>query len=461
MQLWRPFGVLVLGDYSELHRPQFHFTARENWLNDPNGLVYHDGVWHLFFQHNIEAPTWGKMWWGHAVSDDLLHWSQVENALDPDDTGSMFSGSAVVDHENTAGFGKDALLIFYTAAGMHADPARPFTQCLAYSVDGGRNWTKHENNPIVDWMEADNRDPKVVWHRATRQWIMALYLGHDGYCLMSSPDALNWTRIQDLSLEGDSECPDFFPLLDESGKERWIFAGASGSYRVGRFDGHVFTPETPLRHYESGTNGYAGQTWSDAPDDRRIQISWMAGGRYPEMPFNQQLSVPVELSLLGSGADAVLVRWPVRELATLRVKTVKVDQQAVSNGRPFIAETDASLMDVSFRIQKRDATALYIMIRGHAAVFDWVSNKLTIESSGKSKMVGDRSAASLPDEPELSVRILVDRASIEVFINDGRISAAYCFLPDGYVAPLVLHTYSGDQIIEDFELHELSSVWAN
>ena len=290
--------------YRELHRPQFHFSPRENWTNDPHGLVYQDGVWHLFFQHNPEAPVWGNMTWGHAVSDDLMHWRQLEHALYPDEHGDMFTGSAVVDHANTAGFGKGALLAFYAAAGSYAEPKRPFTQCLASSVDNGKRWTKYDGNPIVGWIEADNRDPKVVWHAPRRRWIMALYLADDRYCLLSSADAKTWTKFQDLKLEGTTECPDFFPLRDESGTQRWIFWGAAGVYRVGSFDGSRFTPETGVLTCEQGTNGYAAQTWSDAPDGRRIQISWMAGGVYPEMhstsrcrfPWNSRWRAPATTS---------------------------------------------------------------------------------------------------------------------------------------------------------------------
>ncbi len=445
--------------YNELHRPQFHFTAREKWINDPNGLVYHDGVWHLFFQHNIEASTWGKMWWGHAVSDDLIHWRQVEHALYPDEMGSMFSGSAVVDHDNTAGFGEDALLLFYTAAGMHAEPVRPFYQCLAVSQDGGKHFTKFEDNPIVDWIEADNRDPKVVWHDATRQWIMALYLAEDRYCLLRSPDARKWTRFQDITLDGDRECPDFFSLNDESGKERWVFAGAKSRYCVGSFDGKKFTAETQLTNFDQGRNSYAAQTWSNTPDGRCIQISWMAGGLYPEMPFNQQLSIPVELSLIGSGENVVLARWPVMELAALRKRTINIERQTLSDKKPLVPETDAKLFDVSFTVHKQEAKTLYMAIRGHTALFDWSANTLTIESSGPNKIVGDRPHVQLPEGPSLTVRMLIDKTSIEIFINGGRISASYCFLPNGYLNPLVIQTYSGEQIIENFELHELASAW--
>ena len=448
-----------MGLYRELHRPQFHFSPRENWTNDPNGLVYQDGVWHLFFQHNPEATVWGNMTWGHAVSDDLMHWRQLEHALYPDEHGTMFSGSAVVDHDNTAGFGKGALLAFYTAAGSHAQPKRPFIQCLAYSVDNGKQWTKYDGNPIIEWFEGDNRDPKVVWHAPTRRWIMALYLAGDRYCLLRSADAKTWTKFQDLTLEGCTECPDFFPLTDESGTERWVFWGANGTYRVGGFDGRQFAPETGLLTCERGTNGYAAQTWSDAPDGRIVQISWMAGGLYPEMPFNQQLSIPVELTLAGSGEDVTLVRRPVRELDSLHQRTSNVDRQAITRGNPLLADTDAKLLDVSFTVVRQAAKTLHVVIRGQPMILDWSSRALRFRNSGSNKVVPDRPQAPLPDDPSLSVRLLVDKTSVEVFINQGRISASYCFLPGAYIHPLVLESYHDEQVIEGFELHEMSSIW--
>ena len=445
--------------YRELHRPQFHFSPRENWTNDPHGLVYQDGIWHLFFQHNPEAPVWGNMTWGYAVSDDLMHWRQLEHALYPDEHGDMFTGSAVVDHANTAGFGKGALLAFYAAAGSYAEPKRPFTQCLAYSVDNGKRWRKYDGNPIVKWIEADNRDPKVVWHAPTRRWIMALYLADDRYCLLSSADAKRWTRFQDLNLKGAIECPDFFPLRDESGTERWIFWGARGVYRIGSFDGSRFTPETGVLTCEQGTNGYAAQTWSDAPDGRRIQISWMAGGLYPEMPFNQQMSIPVELTLAGSGDNVTLVRWPVGELDSLRRRTINLDRQAITPGSPLVANTEAKLLDVSFTVSKQDANALYVVIRGQPMVFDWSSRGLGFRSSGSHKLAPDQSQVPLPDGSSLSVRLLIDKTSVEVFINRGRISASFCFLPSGYIQPLVLESHGGEQIVDNFELHEFASIW--
>lgn len=448
-------------DYKELHRPQFHFSARKNWINDPNGLVYQNGVWHLYFQHNPAACVWGKPFWGHAVSNDLIAWQEQDgHALSPDEHGAMFSGSAVVDHDNTAGFGEGALLAFYTAAGGYAMPKREFTQCLAFSLDGGANWIKYDGNPVLEWIEGGNRDPKVIWHAETRRWIMALYLAEDRYCLLSSPDAKTWTKIQDLTLDDDNECPDFFPLKDASGTERWVFSGAKGYYVVGRFDGKTFSAETGRQTAEFGRNGYAAQTFSNVPDGRCIQISWMAGGLYPEMPFNQQLSIPVELTLMGEGNNVVLTRWPVRELNSLRQRSIALKHETIGGDKRLTATTEAVLFDASFTVHRQDANLLYVVIRGQSLVFDWRKNEFRFEYGSASRLVPDRRQVPLPDEPTLSVRLVVDKASVEVFINGGVISASFCFLPNGYVHPFEIHSYPTEQIIEDFELHELASIWS-
>jgi sucrose-6-phosphate hydrolase SacC (GH32 family) len=446
--------------YRELHRPQLHFSSREKWINDPNGLVYQDGVWHLFFQYNPESTVWGpNLCWGHAVSRDLMHWEQLDHALYPDEYGTMFSGSAVVDHDNTAGFGKGALLAFYTAAGAYVDPKQPFTQCLAVSTDNGGQWTKYSENPIVAEIEAGTRDPKVVWHPETRQWVMALYVDGNRYCLLRSPDAKSWTHCQELILEGVSECPDFFALTDASGAERWVFWGAKGVYLVGGFDGTHFSADTDAITCEWGPNGYAAQTWSDAPDGRRVQISWMAGGLYPEMPFNQQMSVPVELSLVGSGSAARLVRWPVVELDALRQRSKEIERDTISAGNPLIADTQAKLLDVSFSVSRQDAKALYVTVRGQPMVFDWSAKEIRFANSGTHKVMSGRANIPLPDDSSLSVRLLIDRTSVEVFINGGSICGSFCFLPSGYIHPLVLESHSGEQIIDNFKLHEMASIW--
>ena len=438
-----------MDEYNEIHRPQLHFTAKKNWINDPNGLVYCDGTWHLFFQHNPKSNIWGNMTWGHAVSSDLIHWKQIEHALYPDEHGTMFSGSAVIDHENTAGFGKGAMLIFYTAAGEYVSPARPFTQCLAYSTDNGVTIHKYEGNPIIGSFEKGNRDPKVIWHKDSQQWIMALYLIGNKYCLLRSSDAKTWSRFQDLCLPGVTECPDFFPLKDDAGCTRWIFWGAEGIYLIGSFDGHKFLEETGALISEHGNNAYAAQTWSDSPDGRRIQISWMNRGLYPEMPFNHQMSIPLELSLSGSGEDVILRRWPVKEVEKLRNNSLKLESQKIEDWRaPFEIEAAGELLDVSFSAYSRSEGRLHVLIRGQSMVLDWGKRQLSFQNH----------SFSLDQSPWIEIRLLIDKTSVEIFINKGLISASCTFLPGAYIHPLTMYS-DGIQKVDDIEIHELEPIW--
>lgn len=204
-------------DYNETFRPQFHFTARKNWLNDPNGLFYYRGMYHLFFQHNPFGLEWGNMTWGHAISPDLVHWQQLPNALEPDSLGTMFSGSAVVDWENTTGFQQGEhppIVLIYTAAGntSPASKGKPFTQCLAYSIDGGSSWQKYPGNPVMECIRPENRDPKVIWHPSSHRWIMTLYLEGNEFAFFSSPDLKTWSPLHSLFAPESIECPDFFEI---------------------------------------------------------------------------------------------------------------------------------------------------------------------------------------------------------------------------------------------------------
>ena len=307
--------------YHEKYRPQFHFTARKNWLNDPNGLVYYQREYHLFFQHNPAGLSWGNMTWGHAVGPDLLHWQQLDNALSPDRLGTIFSGSAVVDWDNTAGFQTGAekvLVCIFTSAG------KPFTQSIAFSNDRGRTWTKYAHNPVLSHIAGDNRDPKVFWHEPTRRWIMALYLDGEHYALFASPNLKEWTKLSDVPAPGGSECPDLFELPIEGNPRdtRWVFWAGNGNYLLGRFDGKTFIKESGPHPTDWGANFYAAQTYSDIPeaDGRRIQIAWMRGGEFPGMPFNQQMSFPCELTLRKFSEGIRLCRNPVREIEKIRAK---------------------------------------------------------------------------------------------------------------------------------------------
>ena len=236
--------------YEEKYRPQFHFTAKRGWDNDPNGLVFYKGEYHLFFQHNPFGNQWGNMTWGHAVSPDLVHWTQLRNAIEPDRMGTIFSGSAVVDWENTASFQtgpEETLVAIYTAAGGTSPESKgqPFTQCIACSNDRGRTFTKYRANPVVPHMVGDNRDPKVVWHVPTRKWIMTLYLSGNDYRFLASPDLKTWAKLHDITVPGCAECPDFFEMTvdGEPGVTKWVWTAANDKYLVGMFDGERFCPE--------------------------------------------------------------------------------------------------------------------------------------------------------------------------------------------------------------------------
>ena len=463
--------------YDQPLRPQFHFTAERNWLNDPNGLVFYEGEYHLFFQHNPLGNEWGNMTWGHAVSDDLVHWRQLPNALEPDALGTIFSGSAVVDWHNTAGFqtGEDpALVAIYTAAGGTSPQSQgaKFTQCLAYSNDRGRTWTKYAGNPVLPHVAGENRDPKVVWHEPSRQWVMALYLDGADFALFGSPDLKAWTRLSDISVPGSIECPDIFelPIEGRPGESRWIFWVANNVYLVGAFDGRTFTPEGEPQRFEHGANCFAAQTFSDIPanDGRRIQIAWMRGGVYPAMPFNQQMSFPSTLTLHATPDGPRLRRLPVKEIESLRGKPFQWEGDLSHTSNPLAElagetyEIDLSLTPARDPRESEEpasasapaAASLSLVIRGMVLTYHPKSGELLL--GGQTVTLKSSQGESTPDG-KLRLRILIDRTSIEVFANEGAVSFTSCFLPtDGAPA----YRLSGERVrIDSLTAWPLKSAW--
>ncbi len=450
--------------YRERLRPQFHFTPRKGWMNDPNGLVFQDGEYHLFFQHNPTGKKWGNIHWGNAVSRDLVHWTELPDALEPDGLGMMWSGSAVVDGKNTSGLGtgsRPPIVAIYTATnvrrGWHA------VQCLAASNDGGRTLVKFEGNPVLPRLVGVNRDPKVVWHGPTGSWIMALYLDGNDFALFRSPDLRAWERIDDVPLPGVKECPDFFelPVDGDPVNSRWVFWGAAGAYRLGTFDGRHFTAETETLTSEFGSNGYAAQTWSDLPPDvgavarprdgRRIQVSWMRGGRYPRMPFNGQMSFPVELSLRSFPDGPRLCRMPVREIEILHRETRRYDGVRLAPGTTFAPEVRGDLFDIEATLSlapKTEEVGLFV----HGTQLRYLAGEGCFLCLGK-KFAAPASGG------RLTLRLLVDRTSLELFVPPGRISAGFCRLPEARAAPLELYALGGGAEASPLVVRELASAW--
>ncbi|MBQ4591686.1 MAG: glycoside hydrolase family 32 protein [Clostridia bacterium] len=306
-------------------RPAAHFTTTLGWTNDPNGLILHNGKYHMFYQHNPMSWNWGNMTWGHAVSSDLVHWDEIGDELYPDKFGTMFSGSAVCDERNVAGFGEGALLLFYTAAGDHSEMSRgvAFSQCLAYSTDGGETFTKYEKNPIIPHIVGANRDPKVQWSDELQKYTLSLYLDGNDFTIFTSDNLLDWTRICDLNMPEDNECPDFYPL--PLGDEiRWVFVAAHDTYYIGEIKDGTFVPEQPYQIYHRGGTSYAAQTFSGT-GDRRIKIAWGRNSA-PGAVFNSQMGLPVEMFLTKVGDIVRLGSYPVKETELLKKGTLAVGE---------------------------------------------------------------------------------------------------------------------------------------
>ncbi|MBN2390023.1 MAG: glycoside hydrolase family 32 protein [Anaerolineae bacterium] len=441
-----------LGDlYHEKYRPQFHFTSRRGWLNDPNGLVFYQGVYHLFYQHNPYGWGWGNMHWGHAVSHDLVHWEEVGDALYPDHLGTMFSGSAVVDWQNTTGFqdGDDPPLVcIYTAAG------EPYTQGLAYSVDGGETWLKYADNPVLGHVAGHNRDPKVIWHEPSAQWVMALYLVDYDYALFSSLDLKTWRKLCDVHLGDATECPDFFELSvdGDPANKCWLFWGANGNYVLGSFDGATFIPEGEVLHYARGGDSYAAQTWSDTPDGRCIQIAWLRVN-LPGMPFNQMMAFPCELTLRTTPEGIRLCSWPVREIQRLYDWGVHWVDETLEPGEKLMDDVRVrgDRFDIYAELDPGAATALNFVLRGISVTYNVAQQTLTCEGR----------TVSLPLLDDMfRLRILMDRASLEIFGADGLIALPIGVIPSDGDRALCFYVEGGPTGEFAVGLHALDSAWA-
>jgi sucrose-6-phosphate hydrolase SacC (GH32 family) len=448
-------------------------------VNDPNGLVFvphpdrNDGEWHLFYQHYPDALCWGPMHWGHAASPDLVHWEERPIALHPDATGTMFSGSAVVDLHNTSGLQegeRPVLLAFYTAAGSQVTPKRPFTQCLAYSNDGGNTWHKYAGNPILKHVVGSNRDPKVFWYapanRASGEghWVMVLYLDDDTFGLFRSSDALDWRETSRFRVPGNHECPDLFelPVVNAPGERRWIFisgahnhvAGDCARYVVGMFDGATFTPESEPIPIDSGKGNYSTQTFNGAPDGRRVFVSWFSrppgGPGYPGMPANAQFRVPWELSLHRTGRGRRLHRLPVDEVAQLR-RRENAWQGVVLRPNDFpIPNVTHDGLDAILDARLANGSVLGLSVHGHG---------VKIDATGAIHAFGRSADAPIADG-RLSLRLLIDRMGLEIFSADGAFAMSGLLPPYPDDAPtLRFSCHEGEVRVNALTVHEMDGIW--
>lgn len=476
--------------YQETRRPQFHFSTRRGWLGDANGLVFYAGEYHLFYQHtppaSAAAPPVGAHW-GHAFSRDLVHWQDLPVALYPDANGEIWSGSAVVDWNNTASFqtgDEKTLVAVYTAAPVNTlltGKGQPYSQSLAYSNDRGRTWTKYQDNPVLPHIAGTNRDPRVFWYAPERKWVMVLYLDRvdyskrssdseiskmtkigssiSSYALFSSPDLKHWEMTDQFHIGSESECPDFFEIpLDGNPKDtRWVAQGASGIYLVGAFDGQKFKAESGPQHLQQGNAWFASQTFNDIPksDGRRILIPWAKSlddknALYAGMPFSQMMGIPVELKLRSTGTGPSLLAYPVEEVKSLRTRSHKVRPQAIGVGADPLEGIKGELLDIEATIEPAAATDIVFKVRAATVTYNVKAQELSCaEQTAPFRMI----------DGKIRLRMLVDRTSLEIFGNGGILYMSMgVFSPPGNIS-LGLSVEGGSAQIDSLEVFELQSIW--
>lgn len=486
--------------YSEPHRPQLHFTPPAKWMNDPNGMVYHDGEYHLFYQHYPEGDVWGPMHWGHAISTDLLHWEHLPIALYPDSLGMIFSGSTVVDEKNTSGLGtaKDppmvAIFTYHFAEGERNGRVDYQTQGLAFSVDKGRTWKKYDHNPVLKNPGIkDFRDPKVFWHEASEKWIMILAV-LDHVELYGSPDLKSWTKLSDFGKDYGShggvwECPDLFPLAAE-GEKKWVMLlsinpggpnGGSGTqYFIGDFDGAKFICETEKRDtlwLDHGPDNYAGVTWSNIgnQDGRRIFLGWMSNWAYanvvPTSPWRSAMTFPRELKLKKANQNYRVTSTPVNEIEGLSKATKQFSDIQIDDSLDLAAELDfpptRSLMKGTveakgFTIELSNNRNQRIGIGYEAGTNRYFIDRGASGKTGFSDGFNAQSfAPRISNSSTINFTIITDVSSVEVFFDDGLTNLTSLFFPDEKFDQLVMKVNSEPVDVSSLEVIQLSSVWQN
>jgi levanase/fructan beta-fructosidase len=447
--------------YKEKFRPQIHFSTRRGWNNDPNGMVYFEGEYHLFYQHNPYETQWGNMTWGHAVSTDLLHWEELPITLLPDELGTMFSGSAVIDYKNTAGFNKGntpAMVAIYTADLRENGKELGQHQCIAYSLDKGRTFTKYKGNPVIPserkFGSGHERDPKVFWYEPGKHWVMIMHEGLN-YCIYNSNDLKNWEQTSTIDA-GFWECPELFELpVDGNGNNRkWVVYGVQGIYLIGNFDGKKFTPETRMLRYNIPGGGMtAAQTFNDEPNGRRIQIGW-GHAMFPDMPFSQTFTFPQEYSLKTTPEGIRLFIRPIKEIEKLYTKSYSFANEYIGDElNKKLGGINSPLLHIKTKIKAENGLQFGLNINGYKISYNVATNTL------------NDVFVPLQDR-ELELEILVDKTLIEVYVNGG---LYYWFANnnegdlDNFKLQFEKHKNQLNEdpktLVESLEIHELKSIW--
>ncbi len=483
-----------MDNYKEQFRPQFHFSPKEKWMNDPNGLIYNNGIYHLFYQYHPEDIVWGPMHWGHAISEDLINWNHKPIALYPDELGDIFSGCIVLDTTNSSGLGSKenpplvAIFTYHLTEGEKAGRTDYQTQGIAYSLDNGNTWVKYDGNPVMEnSMIEDFRDPKVFWHDDSKQWIMSLATG-DHAKFYRSNDLKNWTYLSNFGKESGAhggvwECPDLFKLkVENTNEEKWILLislnpgapnGGSGTqYFVGNFDGKKFVVEhNDIKWVDAGADNYAGITYNNAPNNERIFIGWMNnwfyGQKTPTKIWRGAMTLPRELSLTKEDGHYFLQSNVINSFNN-QVSTI-LEKEHINLDKPFnLKHQNFNQTEIKFSMNLSKGIQLKFKNgKEEYLIFEMnPSKKEILLDRRKSGLVDfeNRFANSVHTLPykildkEVAIRIIVDWSSIELFIDNGKyVMTEQIFPTDFYNSLQIL---SVDTIsIKNFTLNVIQSIW--
>ena len=471
----------------ESFRPVYHHTPAYGWMNDPNGMFYKDGVYHLYFQYNPYGSVWGNMHWGHSTSTDLMHWKFEGCAIVPDAWGAIFSGSCVVDHENTAGFGKEAVVAFYTSA-----KSTPWgdiqMQSMAYSLDNGKTFTKYEGNPILTSSEKDFRDPKVFWYAPGKHWVMILAVGQHME-IYSSVNLKEWKKESEFgAMQGAHggvwECPDLVEIPVEGTREKkWVlicnlnpggpFGGSAAQYFVGSFDGKKFVNESPTqtKWMDWGKDNYATVTWSNAPDGRCIALGWMSNWQYannvPTRQYRSANTLARDLTLYRERQELYLKSTPSVEVKKARGKKVSIPSFKVSEKHEMVNlfEEKQGAYEVEIVIQNTGASKIAFCLlndKGEKVSMYYDLNRkqfvMDRSESGKVDFSKDFSAVTVAPvnvDKELTLRLFVDRSSIEAFGEDGKFVMTNLVFPSQPYVKMCFEADKNEYAVKSLNVYKL------
>lgn len=475
----------------EKYRPAYHHTPLYGWMNDPNGMFYKDGLWHLYYQQNPYGSKWQNMTWGHASSPDLIHWTHHPAAIEPDGLGSIFSGSCAIDSTDTTGHGTGTVMAMYTSAGASQ------VQSLAWSTDGGMTFKKYAANPVIT-LDSEARDPNFFWNSTTNEWnlVLAHALEHE-MLIFSSPDMKKWTLQSSFgkglgAQEGVWECPDLFQLpVDGTDQTKWVllcnlnpggpFGGSGIQYFTGDFDGHEFTPDKDANGYvatkwlDFGKDNYAMVSWSDAPQNRRTLIGWMSNWQYaaeiPTMQFRSANTLPREIGLFkGNDGQVYASTVPSPEVDALRGKTLKNRKSIKVKSRPVSfslpAENDG-ICEIDMTLNARDAGKMVIELKNDAderVIMTYDSQNHTFSMDRRYSGITDFSqdfpvittAPTFESDGKLGIRLFIDRSSIEAFENNGHFAMTNLVFPTKPYTTMTVTSEGAPARLENLTIYPLN-----